>query len=374
MNERSTLNSDGLYRKEDYRKWLRSKAGLSKGSADSYISYMNSLNKYVNGKNGKDFHTYLSSLLNDNRYAEIIVLLEDVDRTVSKIIDCVNTDGGRRKKLNDCRSSLRRYMEFLMEELEDFPDEEEMEELNDSFPMELESGDSQHSASDGIETYDYKALEDNFRFRLLTQNRMSGKKDVFYPIGIIRKLFRYSQNNDLSSENEYDWLIKWMNDCVGEIRVLTNEYEVPLHDVDYLMINPQSKSVEITRRNEDNQDHVVYTETNKESEGAEPMAVDRLRDVHIDHSPLMSRILSEELPNLKALPRLTEIIKQVAKSHRIDVTTRNFGKISKKLFADKDFVEEMLLPMIPDIKKDLNRLHDKSTLKLMQASCNLRKK
>lgn len=374
MNERSTLNSDGLYRKEDYREWLRSKAGLSKGSADSYISYMNSLNKYVNGKNGTDFHTYLSSLFNDNRYAEIIVLLEDVDRIVSKIIDFVNTDGGRRKKLNDCRSSLRRYREFLMEELEDLPDEEEMEELNDSFHMESELAESQQSTSDEVEVYDYQTLEDNFRFRLLTQNRMSGKKDVFYPIGIIRKLFRYSQKNGLSSENDYDWLIKWMNDCVGEIRVLTNEDGVPLHEVDYLMINPQSKTVEISRKEEDNKGYVVYTETNEDSDELVPMAVGRLRDVHIDHSPLMSRILSEELPNLKALPRLTEIIKQVAKSHRIDVTTRKFGKISKKLFADESMICDELIPMIDEIKKDLELLRRKSTLKLMSSKYNLKKK
>ncbi|MDE5997375.1 MAG: hypothetical protein K2G77_04090 [Muribaculaceae bacterium] len=374
MNERLPLHSDGLYRKEDYREWLQSRAGLSKGSADSYISYMNSLNKYVDDKNGSDFHTRLSLLAKDNLYAGIMVLLEDVDRIVSKMIDSVNTDSGRRKKLNDCRSSLRRYREFLMDELDDLPDEDEMEELNDSFPVESEPAESQQSTSDEVETYDYQTLEDNFRFRLLTQNRMSGKKDVFYPIRIIRKLFRYSQKNGMSSEKDYDWLIEWMNDCVGEIQVLTNKGMVSLHDVDYLMIDPRTKTVRVSRRGEDNREYVVYTETDESHNATMPMAASRLRDIHIDHSPLMSRTLTDELPNLKALPRLTEIIRQVAKRYRIEITTRNFGKISKKLFADESMICDELIPMIDEIKMDLGLLRKKSTLKLMASKYNLKKK
>ena len=374
MNERSPLHSDGLYRKEDYREWLQRRAGLSKGSADSYTSYMNSLNKLVYGRNGIDFYTRLSSLIMDSRDAEIMLLLDDVDRNVSKMIDSANTDAGSRKKFTDCRSSLRRYREFLMEELEDLPDEEEIEELNDSITMESGQAESQLSLPNQAETYDYQTLEDNFRFRLLTQNRMSGKKDVFYPIGIIRKLFRYSQKNGMSSEKDYDWLIEWMNDCVGEIQVLTNKGMVSLHDVDYLMIDPRTKTVRVSRRGEDNREYVVYTETDESHYATMPMAASRLRDIHIDHSPLMSRTLTDELPNLKALPRLTEIIRQVAKRYRIEITTRNFGKISKKLFADESMICDELIPMIDEIKMDLGLLRKKSTLKLMASKYNLKKK
>ena len=374
MDERPPLHSDELYKKEAYREWLQSKAGLSKASADSYISYMNFLNKDFKGKYGSDFHSLLASIIRDNRYAEILILLENADRIVSKMINSINTDSGRRKKLIDCRSSLRRYREFLMEELEDLPDEEEFEELSDSISLDSEQAETQLSTSDGIDVYDYKALEDNFRFRLMTQNRMSEKSDVFYPIGIIRKLFRYSQKNGMSSENDYDWLIEWMNDCVGEILIITNEGEIPLHDVDYLIINSLSKTVEISRRDEDSQGLVVYTETNEDHNVTMPMAVSRLRDIHIDHSPLMSQTLTDELSNLKALPRLTEIIRQVAERHRIKITTKNFGKISKRLFAEKSMICEELVPMIDDLQKDLDSLRRKSTLKLMAGKYNLIKK
>ena len=33
-----------------------------------------------------------------------------------------------------------------------------------------------------------------------------------------------------------------------------------------------------------------------------PMAVGRLRDIHIDHTPLISQTLSDEVANLNALP------------------------------------------------------------------------
>lgn len=337
---------------------------------------MNSLNNEVIDidSNGASFFSVLTNLINANHYVEIMVLLEEVDRMISMKINSDSVDSNTRKKLNDRRSSLRRYKEFLEEELEDIPDEEEIEELERSFSLNPGDRESKKVTSEATEIYDYQSLEDNFRFRLLTQNRMSRKKDVFYPIGIIRKLFKYSQKNGLSSEKDYDWLIEWINDCVGEIIVLTKEDRVALNDVDYLTIHPQTNSVQISCRDEGNKNHEVYTETIKEAEGKAPMAVSGLRDIHIDHTPLMSKTLSEELSNLKALPTLTEIIKRVAKRHRIEVTTKNFGKISKKLFADEDFVDETLLPLIPEIKNDLNLLRGKGELQLMQASYNLRKK
>lgn len=324
--------------------------------------------------NGSSFFSVLTNLINANHYVEIMVLLEEVDRMISMKINSDRVDGNTRKKLSDSRSSLRRYKEFLEEELEDIPDEEEIDELVRSFSLNPGDTESKKVTSESAEIYDYQSLEDNFRFRLLTQNRMSGKKDVFYPIGIIRKLFKYSQKNGLSSEKDYDWLIEWINDCVCEIIVLTKDNRISLNDVDYLTIHPQTNSVEITQRGGDNHNQIVYTETNKEAEGKAPMAVSRLRDIHIDHTPLMSLTLSEELPNLRALPTLTEIIKRVAKRYRIEVTTKNFGKISKKLFADVGFVDEMLLPLIPELKNDLNLLRGKGELQLMQASYNLRKK
>lgn len=376
MNEKPPLHSDKLYKKEAYHEWLMKKLGLSKGSADSYISYMNSLNNGMVDidSDGASFFSVLTNLINADHYVEIMVLLEEVDRMISMKINSDGVDSNTRKKLNDRRSSLRRYKEFLEEELEDVPDEEEIEELERSFSLKPDDTESKKETSESAEIYNYQSLEDNFRFRLLTQNRMSGKKDVFYPIGIIRKLFKYSQKNGLSSEKDYDWLIEWINDCVGEIIVLTKRNRIFLNGVDYLTIHPQTNSVKISYRDEGNQEQEVYTETNKEANGKIPMGVSRLRDIHIDHSPLMSEILSDELPNLKALPRLTEIIKRVAKRHRIEVTTKNFGKISKKLFAEEDFVDEMLLPLIPEIKNDLTLLRDKGELQLMQASYNLRKK
>ncbi len=376
VNEKPSLHSDKLYKKEAYHEWLKKKHGLSKGSADSYISYMNSLNNEMIDidSNGASFFSVLTNLINSNHYVEIIVLLEEVDRMISMKINSDRVDSNTRKKLNDRRSSLRRYKEFLSEELEDIPDEEEIEELERSFSLNPGDTESKNVTSESAEIYDYQSLEDNFRFRLLTQNRMSGKKDVFYPIGIIRKLFKYSQKNGLSSEKDYDWLIEWINDCVGEIIVLTKEDRVPLNDVDYLTIHLQSNSVEISCRGEGNQDQGVYTETNKEAEGKVPMVVSRLRDIHIDHSPLMSEILSDELPNLKALPKLTEIIKRVAKRYRIEVTTKNFGKISKKLFADESMVASEMIPMKEGLKSDLELLRKKSTLKLMEGKYNLKKK
>lgn len=370
-------SNDNFYKKEAYREWLKNEGGLTGRSPESYISYMNNLNKDVIGKdeNGESFFNVLSSLIESNQYAEIMILFEHVDQVISSMINPLNPDNKERKKLNDCRSGLRKYRAFIVEELDDIPDEEEIEELNGTLPLKFEQKESEGSGeSENVVTYDHEALEDNFTFRLLTQNRMSEKKDVFYPIGIIRKLFKYSQKNGLSSGKDYEWLMEWVNNCVNEILVITADGMIPLRDVKELIIHPNSKSIEISKKTDGSKKYMVYTETNNKSDEILPMEVNRLRDIHIDHTPSMSNILSDELPNLKALPRLTEIIKQVAKKRRIKVTTKNFGKISKKLFADDAFIRNELVPLIEYIKEDLELLRKKSSLKLMAGKYNLKKK
>lgn len=377
MNEIMPSSNDNFYKKEAYREWLKNEGGLTGRSPESYISYMNNLNKDVIGKdeNGESFFNVLSSLIESNQYAEIMILFEHVDQVISSMINPLNPDNKERKKLNDCRSGLRKYRAFIVEELDDIPDEEEIEELNGTLPLKFEQKESEGSGeSENVVTYDHEALEDNFTFRLLTQNRMSEKKDVFYPIGIIRKLFKYSQKNGLSSGKDYEWLMEWVNNCVNEILVITADGMIPLRDVKELIIHPNSKSIEISKKTDGSKKYMVYTETNNKSDEILPMEVNRLRDIHIDHTPSMSNILSDELPNLKALPRLTEIIKQVAKKRRIKVTTKNFGKISKKLFADDAFIRNELVPLIEYIKEDLELLRKKSSLKLMAGKYNLKKK
>lgn len=104
------------------------------------------------------------------------------------------------------------------------------------------------------------------------------------------------------------------------------------------------------------------------------MEAKRLRDIHIDHTPLMSDVLSASVGSLPALAVMSDLIKKTAKQKRLDIKPSNFGKISKSLFENTEIVDAQLLPLIPELKKELDILRGKCVLKLMQGSHNLKKK
>ena len=87
----------------------------------------------------------------------------------------------------------------------------------------------------------------------------------------------------------------------------------------------------------------------------------------------MAQVLSDNIPSIPAINTLSKEIKAVARDKRIDLEPKNFGKISKVLFADSEYVIDNLLPLIPALKDELNLLRNKCTLSLMQASQNLKK-
>lgn len=104
------------------------------------------------------------------------------------------------------------------------------------------------------------------------------------------------------------------------------------------------------------------------------MVAKYLRDIHIDHTPLMSNVLSMSLNNLPAFTALSEVIRKIAKQKKLDIKSSNFGKISRNLFGNTEIVDTQLLPLIPELKNELDLLRRKCVLKLMQGSLNLQKK
>ena len=203
---------------------------------------------------------------------------------------------------------------------------------------------------------------------------MSNDKDIFYPISIIRKLFCYSQRNGKKTatpNRDYDWFKNWIDDYAGEIQVLLNGKSYQLSDIRALLLYPATENVYI-RVPDVNGDLWVYTET---ADGkTEPLKATGIRKIHIDHTPLMAKVLTDNISLIPAIDTLSKEIKATAKTNRIELKPANFGKISKILFADDKYVDGQLLPLIPALKEELDLLRKKCTLTLMQASHNLRKK
>ena len=365
----STASCD-IYKIDEFRGWMSEYGNLKKSSAGSYIAYLKALGRYITGLE------YVYSSLREDNTALAFDILEKVDEKLSALLSSLSVSSEMKKDLNNWRSAVRKYVDFLQDEIEVIPDEEELEELSAAIPQTLEtyrSGLEYMEDGDTIE-YTLDELKKNFAFRLSTQNRMSNDKDIFYPISIIRKLFCYSQRNGKKTatpNRDYDWFKNWIDDYAGEIQVLLNGKSYQLSDIRALLLYPATENVYI-RVPDVNGDLWVYTET---ADGkTEPLKATGIRKIHIDHTPLMAQVLTDNISLIPAIDTLSKEIKATAKTNRIELKPANFGKISKILFADEKYVDGQLLPLIPALKEELDLLRKKCTLTLMQASHNLRKK
>ena len=357
--------SEAVYKASEFRRWMVNEEKMSYSSAAGYLTYLKGVDNLLYNITGNNHYlTLVSQYMANNQSAAVIDLIIMTENFISGRMLSSTISQTEKKRLNDYRSALRKYKVFLEEDFEDIPDEEELCTDLDASGMLSEKG--------KCELWDYEDLESNFRFRLMTQNRISDKKDIFYPIGIIRKLFRYSQRYN-SVNNDYDWFKNWVNTCVAQIIVATEKGDLTLKQLSELIIYPIEKKVKV-KKTDDTYEYTVKTETGKTGTVPITMNIGCIRDIHIDHTPMMSKVLTDNSDFLPGLTLLSKYIKDVARKEKIAIQYSNLGKISKKLFANENFVEHMLLPLVPMLKRELEFLRGKYTLKLMQASNNLRKK
>lgn len=364
---------EDIYKGDEFQAWLPEN-GVS--SVKQYVSYLRRLGGFITLKaNGVSAMEYASRLMADNKLPLAFELLEKLEYKLSVLLSSSLVSSEWRHDIYNWRSGLRKYIDFLQDNAEDIPDEEELEEAATNIPsVEVVDADLEDSENGENLTYSLEELKKNFVFRLSTQNRMSNDKDVFYPISIIRKLFCYSQrkgNATATPNSDYDWFKSWIDDYAGEIKVLMENNSSPLSEIRSLLIYPATENIYI-QLPEKSENLWVYTETKDGKK--KPMKAKSLRQIHIDHTPLMAQVLSDNTSEIPAINALSKEIKAIAKAKRIDIKPTNFGKISKRLFADEHYVNSQLLPLIPALKDELNLLRKQCTLKLMQASFNLKKK
>ena len=117
----------------------------------------------------------------------------------------------------------------------------------------------------------------------------------------------------------------------------------------------------------------MLTQTEEATGPARFMEISQLCKIHIDHTPLICNLLSENISNLPAMVRLTEIIREVAKENNLSIVRDNFSTIASQVMKSEKHIVEML-EMIPTLKNELEFIRSKSKLCLMNAKYNLRKK
>ena len=367
-----------LFAEEEFLHWLTTTDEKGKTSVQSYISRLKRLNRTLSQAISAKSQTLQGGLfslipifLKAKKEEKVVNLLTLLESLLKYAIDNNNSQWMPIPSLRDALSALRKYGQFINEEFinGDSTDEEDPEEETTDI--------SQLGFSGVTKTYDYQTIENNFRFRLITQNRMSEGKDVFYPISIINRLFRLSSKaiaKHSERKDDYKWFNRWIDDCIAETHVITDKGDFILAELsenDTIIINLTTK--EVTVKLLDGTTARMLTQTEEATAPARFMEISQLCKIHIDHTPLICNLLSENISNLPAMVRLTEIIREVAKENNLSIVRDNFSTIASQVMKSEKHIVEML-EMIPTLKNELEFIRSKSTLCLMNAKYNLRKK
>lgn len=100
------------------------------------------------------------------------------------------------------------------------------------------------------------------------------------------------------------------------------------------------------------------------------MNVKSLQHISIDHSPAIHNILVNKADRLHGLSKLTAIIKDYIKENKIEQPERSASVISTEIFKQK---EDVLVALVPELKKDLVFIQNSINLELMDRRENTRK-
>lgn len=384
--ERDMKDIEVPYRKDQYYRWLVKKDGKTENAARTYVSYLKSLdNEFFVDE--EDFFEQLRDCLEEGKTDALKSLFDHYADVIEEWFECSKKEdiGIDSKKISDWRSGFRSYMRFIMELVgsgngepeagsrgpeNDVPEKEgripDWEEITDE---EIEKAVAKTRGvkvnGDGISRcFNAKKLRSTFRARFVTQDRMGQIKQVFYPIGLLLRLF--------NEAGESDWLDGWIQASIGSIRMLTERGDVLLSDLDETSsLCIDGVSGDVTVRLKTGEVLQLMTLTHVEGKQSLPMKAYDISQMHIDHTPPISTLLKNMVNELPAMGRLTGIIKHMSEEEGVDIKSQNFCLL-ERMVMDTCFND--IAGMIPDLKKELELIRSKTELRLMSSVFNLKKK
>ena len=350
-----------------FHSWLI-KQGSSERSADSYTSGINRVNEeyFKPIMKGKDLFEALPEAIATGDAINWLTSLEgfitnDIEKTVddkTKII----LDPTKRKNLQDKRSKLRKFIEYV---------EALQEEYKENNVIENESDDNLNNyIPEGIQYYTRDDLRKIFRLRILTQDRISDGKPIFFPIRIINRLFtaagkkenievlarlgiKDSSRKVPALKNQFN---DWVNQIVDNVVFHTINKDYTLSEIDGLIIDSKKEQAFIKVSNKKLE---LLSETSEAK--MDPMKVKSLRNIHLDHTRRMEDILNDLSQILPTMEKLTLLIKETIKDEKRErkskkgIVTVELDKYQpgtldmiSPVFAEKVKFEEVayLLPML----------------------------
>lgn len=346
--EREAFEVEAPLGGELFRDWLI-QGGMNERSANSYLSYIKRLDKDLFPEiMDDDFFKLLKEFMADSPEKAI----ELMDRVQSAIKQEQKKGNPVMPKntFKNCHSAFVKYMEFITLLID-----------ADIKPSEISKGQAVSEVplfEDGHVQFDYDTLLSKFRWRLTTQDRLTGDDGkVFYPIRLLQRIFNIN-------DEDKKFIDDWFTRSLYYIDVLTDEGKFKFQDIATLDID--TNSGQVTMIMDDGSSATVLTRT---ADGEiVPMSVYSLPEISIDHSPAIHNILVDKADKLKGLAKLTAFIKEYINNNngKCNATT-----INSDIFKQK---KDELVALIPELKQDLVLIQNCINLELMDRKENTRKK
>lgn len=349
-----------FYLSEEYEQWLEdSEKGL--GTHASIRCYLTTLRspKAMNWV-GKDTSFRFSMAKEESREYTLAVI-EEVEKLIGLIT--IRLEETKAKDLSDQRSHLRKYITFLRDRIEQFP-ESIVCDIDEAYQDEESTlTDTQPTVSPLLASaWEAEDIRGNFYFRLTSQDRLTKKEGaVYYPIRLLRRLFVGSEYQKLFETK--------INEQIGAIEVVVDElgHTILLRDVDKISILP-NKEVFVYSKGKKLR---MYTSDAK-STRFYPMDATELGDIQIDHKTTISSILTKlgQESRLPKLRQLTDVLRGLEASYGGDVKGNG---LSKKFFEDES-KKNAFIPFLSELMAEVEMIQKATGLQLMSRYENARKK
>lgn len=191
------------------------------------------------------------------------------------------------KTLQNYKSGLFRYSEYLSEQSDEEPKVEKRE--IEEFKVQDLSGNTIQTNDEPI-VFTKKDLLFNFKSRLKTQDRTYDA--IYFSIRFITRSFRVQNKQEIYN--------KWLDNLINSIVIYTNDGVESLKNVELLTILGDEVSIET----KNGVKKIVFTKL-VDNTNLEPLCTKEIKNVVIDHETSLFNVMNENYDKLPTFINLT---------------------------------------------------------------------
>jgi len=341
-----------FFKRKEFVEYLVSSHDFTKGSAQSYATYIAQVSRIVEGDN---FFTHCNELILSGSTLDlgfhINMLLEYLyQKNIDEIL------GEKLSNIKKWRSALPHYREFLCDLADENDTSWQAETTIDDIEVEAFI---KPIVINKVECnrewlFDKDALYNNFTFRIVTQDRHYDK--IYFPISFIKRLF---YKND-----ERKFFNDWTKSLIDNIQIHTDDGVVYLKSISSLNIRTESNDIVRNLIVCNGSELPVLSKTALGTIMC--MQCERLDMIVIDHEESMKNIMHD---SIEFLPTFVLITSKLSKLIKGKASRKKLSAAGSTLIKSENFGADI----IEGFKMELNYLLPMFKLQLMDSIENKRK-